>query len=168
VWPRQVLAVYAWLEPFRSSNTYGLFAVMTQKRPEIIVEGSDDGRTWRPYEFKYKPGDLNRRPAFVAPYQPRLDWQMWFAALSVWQRNPWFLRFEMRLLQNSAPVVALLEHNPFPEKPPKYIRAMTYDYQFTDIATRRKTGNWWRRELIGPYMEPLTLEDFQRENVPGS
>jgi predicted DCC family thiol-disulfide oxidoreductase YuxK/uncharacterized membrane protein YphA (DoxX/SURF4 family) len=168
VWPRQVLAVYAWLEPFRSSNTYGLFAVMTQKRPEIIVEGSDDGRTWRPYEFKYKPGDLNRRPAFVAPYQPRLDWQMWFAALSVWQRNPWFLRFEMRLLQNSAPVVALLEHNPFPEKPPKYIRAMTYDYQFTDIATRRKTGNWWQRELIGPYMEPLTLEDFQRETVPGS
>jgi hypothetical protein len=173
-WPRPVLAVYAWLEPFRSFNSYGLFAVMTQKRPEIIIEGSADGREWLPYEFKYKPGDLNRRPAFVAPFQPRLDWQMWFAALCDWRResdrrrNLWFLRLEMRLLQNSPPVIALLEHNPFPKTPPQYIRGVLYEYHFTDAATRRKTGAWWRRELVGAYTEPLSLEDFEREKMPGS
>ena len=173
-WPWPVLAVYAWLEPFRSFNSYGLFAVMTQKRPEIVIEGSADGREWLPYEFKYKPGDLNRRPAFVAPFQPRLDWQMWFAALCDWRResdrrrNLWFLRLEMRLLQNSPPVEALLQHNPFPKTPPQYIRSVLYEYHFTDAATRRKTGAWWRRELIGAYTEPLSLEDFEREKMPGS
>jgi hypothetical protein len=98
--PRRSLAV-CWAQPWRSFNGYGLFAVMTQTRPEIIVQGSDDGRNWRDYEFKYKPGDLRRAPGFVAPHQPRLDWQMWFAALEGPRANPWFFQFEYCLLQNS-------------------------------------------------------------------
>jgi hypothetical protein len=167
-WPRPVLALYVWLEPFRSFNNYGLFAVMTQTRPEIIIEGSDDGRDWLAYEFKYKPGDLRRKPAFVSPYQPRLDWQMWFAALSNPRYNPWFVRFELRLLQNSPPVLALLQHNPFPKAPPKYIRAMLYEYHFTDRAARRATGDWWRRKFLRPYIQPLSLEDFRAAQVSGS
>jgi predicted DCC family thiol-disulfide oxidoreductase YuxK/uncharacterized membrane protein YphA (DoxX/SURF4 family) len=166
-WPAPVLALYAWLEPFRSFNGYGLFAVMTQTRPEIIVEGSDDSRTWLPYDFKYKPGDLKRRPAFVAPYQPRLDWQMWFAALGSPRYNPWFVRFELRLLQNSPPVLALLQHNPFPNAPPKYVRAMLYEYRFTNRAERRATGDWWRRTFLRPYIAPLSLDDFRKAQVSG-
>ena len=97
-WAAPALALYAWLEPFRSFNNYGLFAVMTKTRPEIIIEGSDDGQKWLPYEFKYKPGDLKMKPRFVAPFQPRLDWQMWFAALGGPRENPWLLNFEARLL----------------------------------------------------------------------
>lgn len=166
-WPAPVLALYGWLEPFRSFNSYGLFAVMTQTRPEIIVEGSDNGRDWLAYEFKYKPGDLKRKPAFVAPYQPRLDWQMWFAALGSPRYNPWFLRFELRLLQNSPPVMALLQYNPFPKAPPKYVRAMLYEYHFTDRAGRRATGDWWRRKFLRPYTPPLSLEDFRQAQISG-
>jgi hypothetical protein len=156
-WPRPILAVYAWLTPFRTFNSYGLFAVMTTSRPEIIVEGSNDGVTWRAYEFKYKPGDVKRRPRFVAPHQPRLDWQMWFAALGDYRHNPWLLDFCQRLLEGSRPVLALLERNPFPQRPPRYIRAVVYDYRFTDFATRRNTGAWWRREGKGLYLPALSL-----------
>jgi hypothetical protein len=166
-WPAPVLALYGWLEPFRSLNSYGLFAVMTQTRPEIVIEGSDDGRNWQAYEFKHKPGDLKRRPGFVAPYQPRLDWQMWFAALGSPRGNPWFLSLELRLLQNAPPVLALLGRNPFPAAPPKYIRAQLYEYHFTDIPTRRATGQWWRRELKRAYVPPLSLEDFRAGQEPG-
>jgi lipase maturation factor 1 len=165
-WPAPVLAVYGWLEPFRSFNSYGLFAVMTQTRPEIVLEGSDDGRQWREYEFKYKPGDLKRRPEFVAPHQPRLDWQMWFAALESPRANPWLLRLEWRLLQNTPSVLALLGRNPFPDAPPKYIRAQLYEYHFTDNATRCATGQWWRRELKGAYLPPLSLSDFRPVQEP--
>jgi hypothetical protein len=96
-------------------NHYGLFSIMTTSRLEIIVEGSRDGKNWLPYEFKFKPGDLKRAPPWVAPHQPRLDWQMWFAALSDYRLNSWFIAFLIRLLQGSAPVVGLLKHNPFPE-----------------------------------------------------
>ncbi len=161
-WPAPVLWLYGWEQPFRTFNGYGLFAVMTPKRPEIIVQGSDDGRNWKSYEFKYKPGDLRRAPGFVAPYQPRLDWQMWFAALERPRDNPWFLRFEYCLLENSPPVLALLGPNPFPKEPPKYVRALLYEYHFTDRATRRATGDWWRREYKGVYVPPLSLEDFHR------
>jgi hypothetical protein len=163
-WPAPALALYAWLAPFDSFNGYGLFAVMTTSRPEIIVEGSNDGHDWRPYEFKYKPGDLKKRPPFIAPFQPRLDWQMWFAALGNPRENPWFLNFEVRLLQNSRPVLALLASNPFPKAPPKYIRAQLYVYHFTDMATRRATGDWWRREYKGVYVPPIT----PTENGPGT
>ena len=160
-WPAPVLKLYVWLEPLRSFNNYGLFAVMTQTRPEIVVEGSDDGRNWQAYQFKYKPGDLARAPEFVAPYQPRLDWQMWFAALGDPGQRPWFFRFELRLLQNSPEVLTLLGRNPFPKAPPRYVRALLYEYHFTNLATRRATGRWWRRELKGLYAAPLSLEDFR-------
>ena len=156
-WPNPIIAAYQWLSPFRTFGSYGLFAVMTTSRPEIIVEGSNDGVTWFEYEFKYKPGDLKRRPKFVAPHQPRLDWQMWFAALSDYRRNPWFVNFCVRLLQGSPEVLALVERNPFPNAPPRYIRAVVYDYHFTDFATRRKTGAWWRRELKGDYLPTISL-----------
>ena len=152
-----IAAVYQWVAPFRSLNSYGLFAVMTPSRPEIIVEGSNDGVAWLPYEFKYKPGDLKRPPAFVAPHQPRLDWQMWFAALGRWQDNPWFGNFCLRLLQGSPEVLALVEKDPFPEKPPRYIRATLYDYRFTDFAERRRTGQWWRRENPREYLPVVSL-----------
>jgi predicted DCC family thiol-disulfide oxidoreductase YuxK len=160
-WPRTVRLVYMdtfqSIAPFRSVNTYGLFAVMTATRNEIIVEGSNDGLTWRPYEFKYKPGAVTRRPRFVEPFQPRLDWQMWFAALGDYRNNPWFIDFCIRLLQGSPEVLALLKDDPFPDAPPRYIRAMVYQYQFTDFATRRATGAWWQRQLKGPYCPIFSL-----------
>jgi hypothetical protein len=152
-----VLRLAGALAPLRIVNAYGLFAVMTPNRPEIIVEGSDDGQTWRAYEFTWKPGDVSRRPAFVAPHQPRLDWQMWFAALSTHRNQPWFQNFLIRLLQGSPEVLALLESNPFPDAPPRYIRSVVYDYRFTDFATRRATGAWWRRQEIHPYSPPQAL-----------
>ena len=156
-WPKALEQFWQWLEPFRLVNGYGLFAVMTTERPEIIVEGSDDGVTWRAYEFKWKPDEVNRRPRFVAPHQPRLDWQMWFAALSYYQSTPWFRRFLIRLLQNSPEVLALLERIPFPDKPPRFVRAVIYNYRFTDFAARRATGAWWRRERRGSYGPVLSL-----------
>jgi lipase maturation factor 1 len=158
IWlPRQLLAIEQQLAPLRSFNGYGLFQVMTASRPEIIVEGSNDGVHWQAYEFKYKPGDLKRRPAFVEPHQPRLDWQMWFAALGNYQQNPWFLNFCLRLLQGSPQVLALMKINPFPDAPPKYIRAVLYEYHFTDRSARRTTGEWWRREAVGDYLPAISL-----------
>jgi hypothetical protein len=147
------------LAPLRTVNNYGLFAVMTTDRREIIVEGSNNGVHWQPYEFKYKPGDVNRPPGFIAPFQPRLDWQMWFAALGNVRQNPWFVNFCERLLQGSPDVLALLAKNPFPQKPPKYIRAELYDYRFTNFSEHRMTGAWWKREYIGEYSPPVSLDE---------
>lgn len=159
----QLLVPFGWLEeelaPFRTVNNYGLFAVMTTERREIVVEGSDDGTNWLAYEFKYKPGDVDRRPGFIAPFQPRLDWQMWFAALSSARQNPWFLNFCERLLQGSPAVLGLLANNPFPGRPPRYVRAEFYNYRFTDFAERRATGAWWKREFIGEYLPPISLRE---------
>jgi hypothetical protein len=145
---------------------------MTTRRPEIVVEGSDDGRTWKEYEFRWKPGDVRRRPGFVAPHQPRLDWQMWFAALGSLEENPWFLNFLARLLQGKPSVVRLLRTNPFPAGPPRYVRARLDDYHFTDRAARRSTRAWWRREPLGLYCPVISekrgqiyfsrTEDFQK------
>jgi predicted DCC family thiol-disulfide oxidoreductase YuxK len=146
-----------WQEPFELSNSYGLFAVMTTARDEIVVEGSNDGQTWLAYEFKYKPGNVARRPPWVAPYQPRLDWQMWFAALSNYQENPWFESFMIHLLQGSPEVAALLANNPFAAAPPRYLRAALYSYQFTSFAERRATGDWWKRERRGLYFPQVSL-----------
>jgi predicted DCC family thiol-disulfide oxidoreductase YuxK len=162
VWLYPVAVADAWLEPFRTFNGYGLFAVMTTERREIVVEGSDDGMNWRPYEFKNKPGDVDRRPAFVAPHQPRLDWQMWFAALGDYRENPWFVNFCLRLLQGSPEVAALLAKNPFPDHPPRYLRAGLYDYQFTSFAERHASGAWWKRERVGEYLPPVSLSDFEK------
>ena len=128
---------------------------MTTERPEILIEGSDDGADWRPYAFRWKPGDVAARPRFVAPHQPRLDWQMWFAALGSIEENPWLVQFLGRLLEGSPEVVGLLAANPFPDHPPRYVRATTYDYRFTDSAERRRSGAWWRRKVIGPYSPVL-------------
>ena len=145
------------VEPLRSVNTYGLFAVMTTTRPEIIVEGSNDGAAWTPYEFAYKAGDVRRRPPWVAPYQPRLDWQMWFAALGDPSTAPWFERFCRQLLAGSPDVLRLLARNPFPDRPPRYIRAVVYRYHFAPRADHRR-GVWWTRELIGDYMPVLSAQ----------
>ncbi len=149
--PAPALEVARWFAPFSLVNRYGLFAVMTTSRPEIIVEGSNDGETWLAYEFPYKPGDVMRPPPFVAPHQPRLDWQMWFAALGTANENPWFSNFMLRLVEGAPEVLALLEHNPFPDAPPRFIRAVVYDYRFTDFATRAASGAWWERERQGVY-----------------
>jgi len=146
------------VEPFRIVNTYGLFAVMTTERIEIVVEGSADGDTWRAYQFPYKPGDLKRAPPVVAPHQPRLDWQMWFAALGNYRQNRWFVNLMIRLLQGEPSVLRLLEHSPFSNAPPKYIRARAYLYHFTDFAERRRDGAWWRREDRGMYFPAVSLK----------
>ena len=148
----------AWIRPFRSVNTYGLFADMTESRPEIIVEGSNDRITWETYDFRWKPSKLTSAPKWVAPHQPRLDWQMWFAALQGSYRNtPWFPHFIGALLQGKPEVLQLLAENPFPDTPPRYIRATLYDYHFTDIATKRSEGTWWYREQKGLYCPAVSL-----------
>jgi hypothetical protein len=131
---------------------------MTTQRPEIILEASHDGAEWWECEFRHKAGDVKRRPRFIAPLQPRLDWQMWFAALGVPQRNQWFQVLLLRLLQGSPHVVRLLAMNPF-HKPPRYLRAVLYDYRFTTRAERRATRAWWLRERRGLYCPPVTLPD---------
>ena len=147
----------AWIRPFRSVNTYGLFADMTESRPEIIVEGSNDRITWETYRFRWKPGELTTAPKWVAPHQPRLDWQMWFAALQSYGHTPWFPHFIVALLQGKPEVLQLLAENPFPDAPPRYVRATLYDYHFTDIATKRSEGTWWYRERKGLYCPAVSL-----------
>ncbi len=147
--------------PFQIANTYGLFASMTTTRPEIIVQGSNDGVTWLVYQFRYKAGELSQAPRWVAPYQPRLDWQMWFAALSDYRSTPWFTNFMVRLLQGSPDVVGLLKTDPFPSSPPKYVRALLFDYSFTNFAQRHATGNWWTRKPRGLYFPQISLEDVR-------
>jgi lipase maturation factor 1 len=156
--PEPLLRLYVRVQPYGLSSSYGLFAVMTTQRPEITIEGSNDGVTWQAYEFKYKPGDVNRRPPLIGPHMPRLDWQMWFAALGAYEQNPWLERFLDGLLEGSPDVLALLAHNPFPTAPPRYVRATTYDYHFTDFRTRGETGAWWQRTDIGPYAPTLERE----------
>jgi hypothetical protein len=157
--PAPIEAVMAATDPLRSFNDYGLFAVMTTTRPEIVVEGSDDGISWRPYEFRWKPGSIDRAPGFAALHMPRLDWQMWFAALGDWRSNPWYLQFVERLLQGSPVVTAQLATNPFPAHPPRYIRSTVYQYTFTTREQRAATGNWWNREFAGEYCPTLQLVD---------
>jgi predicted DCC family thiol-disulfide oxidoreductase YuxK len=147
--PEPAVAVMRDLGSFRSFNGYGLFMVMTTERPEIVVEGSRDGTTWQPYEFRYKPGDPMRRPQFVEPHQPRLDWQMWFAALGGYEQNLWVRSLLGRLLEGSPAVTGLLAKNPFAGNPPRYVRAVLYDYRFTNATERRNSGAWWKRRELG-------------------
>jgi predicted DCC family thiol-disulfide oxidoreductase YuxK len=157
----RVFTSSAWIvseiSPLVMVNTYGLFAVMTTTLPEIIIEGSDDGVKWREYAFKYKPGDVMRRPQWNFPHQPRLDWQMWFAALGSASENPWMTLFLQRLLENSPQVLALLENNPFPQKPPIYVRALVYDYRYSSPEEKKATGAWWVRQPEGIYYPAITL-----------
>lgn len=141
------------VDPLRIVNSYGLFAMMTTERLEIIVEGSNDGSEWKAYEFRDKPGNVYRPPPIVAPYQPRLDWQMWFAALGSYRNNRWFVNFVLRLLQGDRNVLRLLSYNPFPKSPPKYMRARSYLYTFTHFGERA----WWARQESGPYLPVVSL-----------
>jgi predicted DCC family thiol-disulfide oxidoreductase YuxK len=154
--PGPALAIDDLFEPFHIVSPYGLFSVMTTTRNEIIVEESDDGIQWREYEFRYKPGDVERRPPWNIAHQPRLDWQMWFAALDDAQRLPWFSRFLERLLENEPSVIALLERNPFPDRPPTYVRAELYDYTYA--GNDDHAGRWWSRRLAGLYFPKARLK----------
>ena len=155
--PELMASLMQWSSHFGIVNSYGLFRVITTSRPEIIVEGSNDGREWRAYEFKHKPGDTLRAPPWVAPHQPRLDWQMWFAALGGYGTNEWFLKFMVRLLEGSPDVLALLAYNPFPAAPPRYIRALLYEYHFTNAEQHHITGAYWRRDYRGIYLPAISL-----------
>ncbi len=145
------------VEPLHIVSSYGLFAVMTTKRDEIVIEGSNDGIEWREYEFWYKPGDVARSPRWNIPHQPRLDWQMWFAALEDPRHLPWFWHFFQRLLENEPTVTALLEKNPFPDKPPLYVRAEFYEYTYAGNEEKAK-GIWWDRRLLGLYFPVVHLK----------
>jgi hypothetical protein len=158
-WPRPLAKLRDALQPFCLANSYGLFSIMTTTRPEIIIEGSNDGKTWLAYEFKWKPGDVKRAPGFVAPHQPRLDWQMWFASLSEYRANPWFKSFLGCLHRGEPAVLALMEKNPFPEQPPRFLRATLYDYRFTDFKTHHESGAWWQREKQWLYAPVLAKDD---------
>jgi hypothetical protein len=151
------------MSPWCIANGYGLFAVMTTTRKEIVVEGSQDGLKWEPYEFLFKPGDIDRAPPWVAPYQPRLDWQMWFAALGTRRESPWFSHFVLRLLQNSADVKALLLSEPFGGQAPKFVRATLYDYQFTNFGELTKSGAWWKRQYEGIFFPEASLREPERD-----
>lgn len=179
--PGAVATVTQAISPLGIVNEYGPFAVMTTRRPEIIVEGSNDGENWREYEFKYKIGDVHRPPPFVEPHQPRLDWQMWFAALGARTSDPnallpavrsnpamqfrayessadvWVINFAVRLLEGSPQVLALMGENPFPDAPPKFIRARLFEYKFADANAPLKDGTWWIRAERGMYLEPMSL-----------
>jgi predicted DCC family thiol-disulfide oxidoreductase YuxK len=158
---------------FRTLNNYGLFADMTEARPELQVQGSRDGEDWKTYEFRWKPGDPSAKPPVVAPHMPRLDWQMWFQALR-WKRahetghgcswSQWYLRFNQRLLEGEESVTALLRHNPFEGQPPTYIRTVVWSYTFTDLGA----SDWWQRERKGIYCPALTLKNGSLEAAKNS
>ncbi|HEV2047288.1 MAG TPA: lipase maturation factor family protein [Chthoniobacterales bacterium] len=153
-------------DPLDLVNTYGAFGTVGRMRPEIVFEGTEDavitGETkWKEYEFKAKPGDPNRRPAFIAPYQPRIDWQIWFAAMASPADYPWTLHFVWRLLQNDPKTLSLLANNPFPNAPPHYIRARLYRYEFAPIGERA----WWKREPMGEWLPALSADDEEFKRI---
>jgi predicted DCC family thiol-disulfide oxidoreductase YuxK len=141
------------------SNLYGFFSVMTTERREIVVQGSDDGEQWRDYVLRYKPGDPRRCPGWNIPHQPRLDWSMWFAALGPPSRSPWLGDLLYRLLEGSEPVLDLFADNPFPDRPPVYVRGMLYRYRYSTPDERAATGACWVREALGPFTPVLSLEE---------
>jgi hypothetical protein len=160
--PKPIRIAYEQVEPFRIINGYGLFRVMTKDRGEIEIQGSADEVNWLPYEFKWKPDDVTRPPRWCAPHQPRLDWQMWFAALGSYRQNPWFVQLLVRLLEGKSDVTRLFAHDPFGQTPPRYVRAVFYRYRFTDVDERRKIGAWWKRQELGEYFPSFSLADLNR------
>ena len=159
------------LEPFRIANRYGLFERMTRGRYEIEFQGSNDGQTWTAYPFRHKPQELDKPPRIYAPYQPRFDWNLWFASLGEWRDNPLVFRTEWRLLSNEPDVLALFAANPFPNTPPRQVRAVLWQYWFTSMAEKREHGLWWRRELLGLYAPAIQLDPggkIRRDAVAGA
>jgi hypothetical protein len=153
------------LEPFRIANRYGLFAVMTRGRYEIEFQGSEDGQNWQAYPFLYKPQVPDKPPGIYAPYQPRFDWNLWFASLGSWREYPIVVNTEERLLSNDPDVLALFAGNPFLHGPPHQVRAVFWQYWFTTIEEKRKTGLWWRRQMLGLYAPTLALDPDNRIRV---
>ncbi|MFP5236408.1 MAG: lipase maturation factor family protein [Acidobacteriota bacterium] len=139
------------IDQFRVANQYGLFAVMTRGRYEIEFQGSDDGQNWKPYLFTHKPQLVNQAPGIYAPYQPRFDWNLWFASLGDWQQNDMVPITEEKLLLNDRDVIGLFRSDPFAGRAPRYVRAVLYQYWFTTLAEKRRTGDWWTRKLLGLY-----------------
>jgi hypothetical protein len=158
--PRQ--AMNASFDPLRLVNTYGAFGSVSRVRDEVIVEGTDapaldHGTDWREYEFKGKPGDVRRVPPQFAPYHLRLDWLMWFLPLSSRYGERWFIPFLVKLLEGDRQTLALLRGDPFPDRPPQFVRAQLYRYRFTTWRERRETGAWWARTLVGEFVAPIRL-----------
>jgi predicted DCC family thiol-disulfide oxidoreductase YuxK len=161
-WAAAAYSLTRSIEPYHVANAYGLFEVMTTERPEIIVQGSDDGVTWKSYAFRYKPDDeLTRRPRFCTPHMPRLDWQLWFAAMGDVNSSPWTIGLFRRLLEGSPEVLGLLRDDPFPGHPPKYVRALLYRYHFSTPEQRARTGEWWTREPAGEFCPAITVDDLR-------
>jgi lipase maturation factor 1 len=146
------------LEPFRIANRYGLFGIMTRGRYEIEFQGSEDGKTWVAYPFRYKPQDLSAPPGIYAPYQPRFDWNLWFASLGSWRDYPIVPQTEVRLLSNDEDVLTLFERNPFPSRPPREVRAVIWRYWFTTMSEKRTQGLWWHRQFLGLYAPTIERE----------
>jgi MFS family permease len=144
--------------PLHSVNGYGLFRVMTTERFEIVIEGGADSVHWREYQFRWKPGDPARRPRFMAPHMPRLDWQMWFAALNPEGAREWLVPLLRHLLEGTPEVLGLLGENPFPTAPPRYVRLVYYRYRFSSPPERARGGAWWQRERVGNLTEALSLD----------
>ncbi|HLH42752.1 MAG TPA: lipase maturation factor family protein, partial [Bryobacteraceae bacterium] len=159
--PNQVMnTVY---NRFHLVGSYGAFGAITRPRYEIVVQGTDEAvltasTQWRAYEFKGKPGDPSRRPPQIAPYHLRLDWLMWFAAMSSYRRHPWFVHFLGKLLEGDQAVLGLLRANPFPHRPPRHVRALLYQYQFTSPAEREDSGKWWKRQFLSVYFPPVSFK----------
>jgi lipase maturation factor 1 len=162
-YPEEVQRAVDRAEAFKVASSYGVFRVMTKTRPEIIIEGSHDGVTWKAYEFPWKPGRVDRVPRFIAPWQPRLDWQMWFAALGSCGNNPWLVSTLRHLLLGTPPVLALFEENPFAGQPPRYVRTTTWQYRFAPGGS----NDWWTRAEQGPYCPTVMLDaDGQLVRAP--
>jgi Lipase maturation factor len=169
--PRQLMNFS--FNPLHLVNTYGAFGSITRTRNEIVIEGTDDAAItpssiWREYEFKGKPGDPSRMPAQIAPYHLRLDWLMWFAAMSSPSEHSWFTALLVKLLHGDRATLDLLRSNPFPDHPPRYVRALAYEYRFTTPDERRRTGRWWNRELLGDYFSPVTLKATRQPARPAA
>jgi hypothetical protein len=155
-------------DPLHLVNTYGAFGHVTKTRHEIVLEGTADKHvgprsTWREYELRGKPGDPKRRPRQFAPYHLRLDWLLWFAALSPWRELPWLVPLMTKLLENDGATLRLFAKNPFPHRPPRAVRALMYRYRFTTWRERRETGEWWKRTLVGEVVAPITIDDEQKD-----
>jgi hypothetical protein len=158
-------------EPLHLVNTYGAFGAVTRDRMEIVIKGTNaespgESAEWREYEFKGKPGDVRRRPRIVSPYHFKLDWQMWFAAKSLPPLNVWFIRLVERLLEGDRRILSLLADNPFPNGPPKFVRADWYRYEFT--GPRDRGQGWWKRTFVAEYLRPMSLEDLKGDSSPAS
>jgi hypothetical protein len=154
--PEPLATLEQTVAPFRSLNDYGLFRVMTKERREIEIQGSDDGVAWKTYAFRWKPGDVDRAPVWVAPHMPRLDWQMWFAALGPPHHSRWFAPLLDRLLEGSPDVLGLFAENPFPDRPPRQVRAVQWRYRFTTPQEKAASATWWDREELGLFVPPRT------------